>query len=593
MPASVPTTRVPACDAEIKSKVVFGRLMSPVTDAMVAALGTYCEQSRIDNCMIMEDGRFILYRPEKAIVLNAGMRTLEKHFSDNVEIERLRVERPAPQRLLMDLFPCATVDEEAIRYQFGAHFEMEAILHTITKRDTRTVNRTMINIPIKQAVDQGIVPLQQAMLIQTNKDFLTQKDAEEQVRAKPMLHGDLVLNFYKYVNGLATGRPIPVILNGRPDDAINENSVVKKKHYWIYSSEPGYGKTLTLKRELVDRYSSVFVSDIKNAVNLPAGVQWLVVDEYDRGSKRLDLCQLKALTSGLADCGSINKKTYGASYTPERYMQMVILANHSPYRVYADWSNEGQRLLIDGATARTIEDRFQIYCLDGDNNRHRATFLRTDKMTLAELETSVAARADLVARAEENHHHRVRDGVVLLDAAHNMVDAFYDVCRMFSTRPNIDFVLQLLQKNAPVPYHTDQLSWELIKIRFYDSTHNRLVTNREKDIALATLFDDLEAKERTKKAKRRRIRRWTVGPIQLVRNMELDGISPCNVKELLNEYANYMDHDEDNEEQWSESGIARAINRAHGSNETHDVLINTLIRPYLANYVDVVRTNRR
>jgi hypothetical protein len=88
-------------------------------------------------------------------------------------------------------------------------------------------------------------------------------------------------------NQKVAGNEKEVIFKGLPGDEL-----VKRKHYFIYSKQTGYGKTTTVRRELVKKYSAHIINDIHNAVGVPKNLQWLVFNEYSR-TKKLDLEMLK------------------------------------------------------------------------------------------------------------------------------------------------------------------------------------------------------------------------------------------------------------------------------------------------------------
>jgi hypothetical protein len=78
--------------------------------------------------------------------------------------------------------------------------------------------------------------------------------------------------------------------------------LTKRKHWWIYSKQGNRGKTTSTKLALADRYKAHFISDVRNAVDIPPDAQFLILDEVDFRNKPT-IATLKALTSGTANLG--------------------------------------------------------------------------------------------------------------------------------------------------------------------------------------------------------------------------------------------------------------------------------------------------
>jgi hypothetical protein len=131
----------------------------------------------------------------------------------------------------------------------------------------------------------------------------------------------------------------------------------KLKHYWIYS-QSGFGKSWTTKLELEDKYKVASIPDHRNAVNISDRAQLLLFDEIGP-TRRIPIEQLKALCSGDASKGYLNRKFYGQSYVPRKDAQIIILSNHSPYKVYGKYIN-GRDRRMDPHDMDALEERFNI-----------------------------------------------------------------------------------------------------------------------------------------------------------------------------------------------------------------------------------------
>jgi hypothetical protein len=144
---------------------------------------------------------------------------------------------------------------------------------------------------------------------------------------------------------------------------------------------------------LVKKYSAHIINDIHNAVGVPKNLQWLVFDEYSR-TKKLDLEMLKTLANGDASGAYLNRKSHGGSYIPPADVQVIILGNYSPYKIYAQWDKKTQRHIISEDVLSTIVDRFVIVRLDGDDTEERRHFMEPSTWTEEEFQTELRGLRD-------------------------------------------------------------------------------------------------------------------------------------------------------------------------------------------------------
>ena len=227
---------------------------------------------------------------------------------------------------------------------------------------------------------------------------------------KKDLEGELPVTFYKYNEAgermpegptKETGLATTVVLNGLPGDTLS-----KRKHQWIWSrtgnrgkrdaregicvcltregfslSHPA-GKTTTLRMAL-EPYKAVFISDPSNAVDVPWDAHIIVLDEVSPQKKPCETT-LKAMTSGWASSGALNRKSYGASYVPRDDAQIIILSNHSPYEVYATWDPKSKIRRAKADVIGPLELRFNITRLDGDDFEEKVKWYDPANLTQEE-----------------------------------------------------------------------------------------------------------------------------------------------------------------------------------------------------------------
>jgi hypothetical protein len=143
-----------------------------------------------------------------------------------------------------------------------------------------------------------------------------------------------------------------------------------------------------LKRVLADKYKAYFISDVRNAVDIPPDAQFLILDEIDNRNKPT-IATLKALTSGTAELGSINRKSYGASYRPRYDAQFILVSNHSIYEVYAVWDYEKKLRRCRGEHVGPLEARFHIIRLDGDDLEEKVKWYDPQHLSQVDYRTHI------------------------------------------------------------------------------------------------------------------------------------------------------------------------------------------------------------
>ena len=139
---------------------------------------------------------------------------------------------------------------------------------------------------------------------------------------------------------------------------------VKRKHYYFYSKDPGYGKT-TFIQALMSQTNASQVTDTNNWMNVSKDAQFLVIDEYNH-DKKISMGNLKVLASGNASAFAGNRKSYGLTFQPRRDAQLIIFSNYHLFDVMGTKAldpDSGLRKITE-QEAKILSDRFFIYRLD-------------------------------------------------------------------------------------------------------------------------------------------------------------------------------------------------------------------------------------
>lgn len=145
----------------------------------------------------------------------------------------------------------------------------------------------------------------------------------------------------------------PNMLQISRDDSMR--LIQKQKHYYFYSTHPGYGKT-TFIYQALNHLNACVLSDVNNWFGVQEGAQFVMIDEYGK-TNRFSWDALKRLTGGNASLFAGNRKSFGASYTPREDAQLVIFSNNHLFECLGKKKITPEEEVI-------MRDRFFIHKLD-------------------------------------------------------------------------------------------------------------------------------------------------------------------------------------------------------------------------------------
>ena len=150
-------------------------------------------------------------------------------------------------------------------------------------------------------------------------------------------------------------------------DSEMERDSIKKKHYYIYSTKPSYGKSKFLK-VILKRLNASSINDVKNWNKVSPHAQFIVMDEYGPNNS-LSFENLKLLTSGNPTLFEGNCKTYGNNFSPREDVQIIIMSNKHLFQCVPSVSVYDAKLKVKTFPveyARQLLERFHIIKLDDD-----------------------------------------------------------------------------------------------------------------------------------------------------------------------------------------------------------------------------------
>ena len=238
------------------------------------------------------------------------------------------------------------------------------------------LTETLMNEGPESCIEKGLVPLTMYTALKMNKKAIESDLRNEEFLSRDVKQGMKIPMRFKNKNvtlevvGALKDQGHNAILENINDNdymlyfPLKSNSErMKKKHYYIYSRAPNYGKSI-MAYGLRQHLNADVVTDPNNFEGVRENAQFLIFDEYGL-QRKLKLDHLKLLTCGNGSFFGGNRKTAGASYVPRDDVQIIILSNVHLYEIYADvWDNKEQKRYISQATADMLDTRFQIIKLD-------------------------------------------------------------------------------------------------------------------------------------------------------------------------------------------------------------------------------------
>ena len=141
----------------------------------------------------------------------------------------------------------------------------------------------------------------------------------------------------------------------------------KKKHYFIYSTQPGYGKR-TFVNVMLEHLNASAVNSPNNFTGVREKAQFLIfVDGFSRTSQ-LSYSDLCLLTEGDASAFRGHKNTFiESSYVPRPDTQVIIMSNRHLFECIGKSNRYTEnRTAVDYFTAKKMLERFNIIKLDDE-----------------------------------------------------------------------------------------------------------------------------------------------------------------------------------------------------------------------------------
>ena len=227
---------------------------------------------------------------------------------------------------------------------------------SLSSEENRMIGQTPTSVLLKRA----IINMHQVRSVLNAKRAL--HDMEKESKCLPDLKEshDMMFQYRGTDSSQAPTLRTRVTIQGHPG-----NTDIQKKHYYIYSTYGGYGKTYE-KDAFVSKYNACNVSDVRNWASVRQTAQFLCFDDVGPTCK-IPYRDLKSLTDGDSSGFAGNRKCCGKSRKPRADVQVIMFSNLSPYQVYGKWDRSEGKYLMSAHMFQQFMERFHVYRLDGDD----------------------------------------------------------------------------------------------------------------------------------------------------------------------------------------------------------------------------------
>lgn len=323
-----------------------------------------------------------------------GAKTLSKKLGcnpDNLTMIPIRKGQHMPEDFFKQLIDLDKIDDQ-IQYIYG-RFTKEMIKAKISQSVKQSQNKQIISAVMSggtsSCVKEGIITPGQALTMDKWKTGEDEKKDKEVRKERDLERGD-TMKLYCHITGKKytiesfkgdglQDEPEQRVfdvneITGKRELKLYESNIdpfQKRKHYYFYSKNGGYGKT-TFKNRVCKLANGCIITDLKNLSGVSEHAQFLFVDEYGP-ERRFKFEELKGLTSGDTEGFTGNKKTYGDSYHARKDAQLIILSNNHLFDAMGTYNPIYKRRMLNKSKVDVLKQRFFIYRLDETDESTEAT----------------------------------------------------------------------------------------------------------------------------------------------------------------------------------------------------------------------------
>ena len=371
-------------DLQICSKTLWFQVEK---DADIQAIDNIIQtgQNPLTCCenLIRVGNNVLLYNRRKNMSFRHGMKTLQQTLQLTDVPCRIKPDRALPGYFFENFLASGTIDDERVVQLQGdiSRCELQAI---IVAAKAKSQNNAKVKQVLKkgtiQCVIDGHVPMNQLQNIKTAEQAL-----KNDVIEKRCLRNDLEYDRTVSYTVRQTGKRVIIksfkdpslaitteehdpteamTIDNCCDDDMNEDNSVKKKHYYIYSHNPGYGKSKFSAR-LQRKWNACSVKDSNNFSGFRDNVQFIIFDEFSHDTK-ISFPDLKKLTGGNASEFGGNRKVFGDAFVPRADAQVIIFSNHHLFECIGKYNPRTTRRSVSFYMARQMVERFHIIKLDDE-----------------------------------------------------------------------------------------------------------------------------------------------------------------------------------------------------------------------------------
>ena len=330
-----------------------------------------------ESGLIVDDGANVLIHASRcAMNFRNGMDSLMRKLKLN-EPPTLVTTQNLPD-CFMKLFSSKFMD--AVKFgMFNSQDYIDKFMDNMERRMKKRNADTMKEVSengVGYCVREGIIPAPMMSAYEQANKKLKQDELDEVAAAKEMPNGRKLVMYDRrhlrreicsFKGESFNMNTIDIIVgNDTVSFNVGHADLDRKKHYWFYSKEGGFGKTAILTH-FKQKTNSSEITDVRNMINVNPDAQWLIVDEVGDQpgtNKCFPFVDMKVITNGDASHYEGNRKSYGAGRAFRPDAQLLFTSNHHPYDVYGKFDQKLKRRFIDPSAAATLKQRLNIVKFD-------------------------------------------------------------------------------------------------------------------------------------------------------------------------------------------------------------------------------------
>jgi len=410
----------------------------------------------ITNVCLLSNGLLLLSKPGSKMQFKDIRKSLAKY---DICHSGHMFNTPFPNAFLNGIINYDSDIDEKVLLNKGAMFTTERLKQIVKEKKNKYLNENIVTKSTTQLLEDGLINVFQIDSVTNAKEKMERIVLEEQNYTR--LTAPYSMTFIRGVFAEGVFWPEPMCM------PVNVYIVpyeigVKKRHIFIKSEQPGWSKTYNMTK-FAEEYDVAWVPDPTNWCGVRDNSQFLCMDEYGRSNK-MPFVSFKALTSGNPRAYGGNRKTHGANFSnSDKSLQLLINSNESIYDIYGKWDSKLQRFFISKQDRDAIDERFNVYVLDGDAHMERIKYTHPRDQTKEELLTCLVydIRKSMFDIAKEV---TVRYDLLVIEFTRQVVRTLKASGTLNTSKSNVYSVIDVLREHVLPEQFTDRMKHLVDKV---------------------------------------------------------------------------------------------------------------------------------